>query len=161
MKPLKQFHLPVLAVALTFTLIAGAASAMDFCQPATGVAPVASSYYSAASLPGYYSNDYDYHLSARYNDGVGYFIPTAAGLITSPVMPLRNPVDRYYATHEVINGQVVDESDDYQAALEIPHYINPDGIDGGLAIASETYAPIDMASIGFQHFGNEAQPFNG
>lgn len=91
------------------------------------------------NLPGYYSNDYDYADSAHNPNGIDYLIPTQAGLIESKVIPLLNPVDRYYATHTVNNGQVRDNSASYRMALSTPHFVNPDGTRGALATVAETY----------------------
>lgn len=60
------------------------------------------------TLPGVYSNDYDYSVTSQQNTiGIPYLIPTAAGLLESPTIPLTNAVDQYYATHRVVNNQVV------------------------------------------------------
>lgn len=60
------------------------------------------------TLPGRYSNDYDYAVTSQRNTtGIPYLIPTAGGLLESPTIPLTNAVDQYYATHSVVGNQVV------------------------------------------------------
>lgn len=148
-----------LAVVLALGMVSGITLAADFCHQCPPAPPACSVCQDNASLaplartglPGFYSNDYDYSVTARYPIGMNYYIPTEQGVIEDSVIPLRNPVDRYYATHKVVNGRVVDESAAYQAALAIPHYVNPDGTQGALATASETYGPNEQAPVIVAH----------
>lgn len=60
------------------------------------------------TLPGVYSRDYDYAVTSQRNtSGLPFLIPTVNGLLESPTIPLTNNVDQFYATHHVVNGQVV------------------------------------------------------
>lgn len=121
--------------AVTLVLAHGAVSAASFCgtpacyEPAPIVStPMCTSCagnpslapLARTNLPGTYSNDYDYAVTARTPIGINYLVPTQGGLVETPVIPLTNPVDRYYATHRVMNGQVVDDSAAYQMALSTP-----------------------------------------
>lgn len=153
MSVLEKINRPVMAMVLAVGMIAGVASAMDSCnscavQPVCDVCAGNPSLAPLArtNLPGFYSNDYDYSVSARTPIGIDYYVPKLSGVVEDSVMPLMNPVDRYYATHRVINGQVVDESREYALAMRIPRYINADGTQGPLAVDAETYDINDMAS---------------
>lgn len=116
---------PLLAFALVLGVAAaaGTVSAADFCDPCAqptyvAVAPpapilcdaCATSGITRTNLPGWYSDDYDYTVSSQRDTGITYLIPAMNGFYESHTIPLTNPVDRYYATHEVRNGQVVDTS---------------------------------------------------
>lgn len=109
---------PLLAAALTLGLGAGYASAAEYCgAPACGAPvcaaepvcnPCGGSGLSRTALPGTYSNDYDYAVSSQRDTGRTYLLPTRYGWIESNRVPLTNPVDKYYATHQVGNGRVVE-----------------------------------------------------
>ena len=157
---------PLFAFAMALGFAAGAVQAVecytDTCYTNTCASPVVCaaqpvcgtcegnpslSSLARTNLPGYYSNDYDYSMSARTPTGIDYLIPTQYGLIESPVIPLTNPVDRYYATHTVRNGQVVDESASYRMALSTPTMNNPNqpamanaGRTSNLTTGANTYA---------------------
>lgn len=119
---------PILAFALVLGLGAGIASAADSCNPCVqpdyctpvctvaevvpAMQPVCTAFCSDPSLartdlPGWYSNDYDYSVSSQRDTGISYLIPTMNGFEESNHIPLTNPVDQYYATHAVRNGEVV------------------------------------------------------
>lgn len=161
MRLIEKIKRPIFAMVLASCLVGGAAMAMEYCttsscEPVTCVTPAVCGAtcpgnpsleaLRRTNLPGFYSNDYDYRDSAHNPNGIDYLIPTQAGLIESKVIPLTNPVDRYYATHTVRSGQVVDESTQYQLALSTPSHINTDGTPGGLATASESFGLGDAAT---------------
>lgn len=122
---------PVLALAAVAVLgfAASSAVASDFCSPCVKpivyttvyeVQPVvaqtplycdvcASPALARTNLPGWYSDDYNYTVSST-NTGITYAIPTQNGFIERDHIPLTNAVDEYYATHQVVGGQVVDTS---------------------------------------------------
>lgn len=78
-------------------------------EPATTCGPVCNNIGIArTNLPGWYSNDYDYSITSQQDLGITYLIPTGNGFMETNRIPLTNPVDQYYATHKVINGEVVD-----------------------------------------------------
>lgn len=112
------------------------------CQPAAPIAytpalpeppacsPCGANYASASApqsktfglgrtdLPGWYSDDYDYNVSSQRDLGITYLVPTSAGMVETNRIPLTNPVDQYYATHEEIGGKVVDLTNPANRALE-------------------------------------------
>ncbi len=122
---------PVLALVMVVGLGAGVAAAADYCepcvqpdyctpactvQPAPALQPVCTTYcgenpslaaIAPTNLPGYYVRETSYSVSSQRDTGISYLIPTMNGFIESDHIPLTNPVDQYYATHEVRNGQVV------------------------------------------------------
>lgn len=93
------------------------------------------------SLPGVYSNDFDYAVTSQRNTtGFPYLIPTASGLLESPTIPLTNPVDRYYATHRVINNQVV-RTAPTPPNLAVTSQFNQTGQTLSVAYAAGSYRP--------------------
>lgn len=126
---LSRAKLPLAAAALVFAV--GAASAMEYyyynepvaCSEPSACSPCGTTYVPApvkpvcnpcaggpasTDLPGWYSNDYDYTTSSQVDTGITYVIPNQNGYVESHTIPLTNPVDQYYATHQVRNGQVVE-----------------------------------------------------
>ena len=121
----KRAFLALALVAMIGVAAVSSAKANDLCSPCTApirhapVVTVAANPYvcdlnmcsstqiARTDLPGIYSNDYDYSVSSQIDTGVTYLIPTQTGFVESNRIPLTNPVDQYYATHRIINGDVV------------------------------------------------------
>lgn len=131
------------------------------CAPAPA-APVCNPCGAAANmnrtnLPGVYSNDYNYSMSSQAPGAMGYIIPTQTGLLESPTIPLTNPVDRYYATHKVINGEVVDVGHDnhnfsvQNDAMSLAQYVqditNNPSLAQGTVVFDNNANPITSASM--------------
>ena len=84
----------------------GFVSACDPCSAVSGAAVSASAPAGGAMISGYsvYPTSYS---STWSNTGITYLIPTMNGFVETHEIPITNEVDRYYATHQIINGQIV------------------------------------------------------
>ena len=150
-----------LAAVAVLGLAASSAVASDFCSPCVqpisvqSIAAPAPMYCSVCpspalartNLPGWYSDDYDYHTTAQHTTGITYAIPTMNGFIESDHIPLTNPVDQYYATHSIVNGQVVDDS--AGAMASVSDQLKMDKLDDTVRTAQaqmeEAYRRMDTA----------------
>lgn len=86
------------------------------CNPCAGTSSTFG--LGRTNLPGWYSDDYDYNVSSQRDLGITYLVPTRAGLVETNRIPLTNPVDQYYGTHEELGGRVLDLTDPANRSIE-------------------------------------------
>lgn len=100
------------------------------------------------TLPGRYSNDYDYSVSSQVDNGITYIVPTQTGYTESSTMPLTNPVDQYYATHQVRNGQIVQTGDLSRAGMNLARHEDGEAMNQNMRRAMAQTGNAATASTG-------------
>ena len=122
---MEKFRRPLLAAILLTGLSAGIASAVDYyaptaCQPVCPQ-PVACAVSVNPCDPCSATTSYAYPASYSYvsqgyaNRGTIYLVPTVSGFVETTALPITNDIDMYYATHRVVNGQVVQVNRNFNA----------------------------------------------